>query len=120
MIDTFLIQLRAGGDGGGEAANPWGDPLVLIMIALLIGLIFFTFRRGQKMRKAQQEAHTNAVVGAEVLTAGGVVGTIVARDEDRQRITLEFSNGDRVDFLLGAVQQVITPAPGNEEPGENS
>ncbi|WP_300344799.1 preprotein translocase subunit YajC [Nesterenkonia sp.] len=111
MIDTFLTQILAGGAAGEPAG---GGLLLVVMFALLALLVFMTFRRNRKMRQAQQEAHSSAVIGAEVLTAGGVVGTVVARDEERQRVTLEFSNGDRVDFLLGAVQQVLTPAAGQQ------
>lgn len=89
---------------------------MLLMLGVLALLVFMTFRRGRKMRQAQQQAHTGAVIGAEVVTAGGVVGTVVARDEERQRITLEFSNGTRIDFLLAAVQQVTEPAPGQRGP----
>lgn len=111
VIDSSNFLFVAQGDGG-DAAGGFGDPLLLILMGMLALLIFFTFRRGRKMRQQQQEAHASAVVGAEVVMAGGVVGTVVSRDEEKQRVSLEFSNGDRVDFLLGAVQQVVTPAPG--------
>lgn len=111
VIDTHIFSIIAQGDGGSPAGGI-GDPLLLILLGMLGLLVFLTFRRGRKMRRQQQEAHSSAVVGAEVVMAGGVVGTIVARDEEQQRVTLEFSNGDRVDFLIGAVQQVLTQAPG--------
>lgn len=106
---TFLA------DETGEDFNPLTDPLLLVMFGLIALFMIFTLRRGRKMREAQRDAHSGAVVGAEVITAGGLVGTVVHRDEERQRITLEFSTGDRADFLLGAVQQVTEPAPG--QPG---
>lgn len=93
---------------------------MFVMLGMLALLIFMTFRRSRKARQSQQEAHTGAVVGAEVVTAGGMVGTIVSRDEETQRIVLEFSNGDRVDFLLVAVQQILTPAPGQQPTDETS
>lgn len=91
------------------------DPFLLIMIAILALFMLMTFRRGKKMRDAQTAAITGAVPGAEVVTAGGVVGTVVARDEEKQRVTLEFSGGDRVDFQLPAVQHVVTPAASPDE-----
>lgn len=80
------------------------------MLGLLVLFMVFTFRRGKKMRDQQQQAHAQATVGAEVVTAGGLVGTVVARDEEKQRLTLEFSSGNRADFLIGAVQQIVEPA----------
>lgn len=117
MIDTFLTQVQAGGEAGEPAG---GSILMFVMLGMLVLLVFMTFRRSRKARQAQQEAHSGALVGAEVVTAGGMVGTVVARDEERQRVVLEFSNGDRVDFLLVAVQQVLTPAPGHQQPTDET
>ncbi|WP_146341693.1 preprotein translocase subunit YajC [Nesterenkonia sp. NBAIMH1] len=104
-----LLTLLAG--NGDPAGNAAGDPFIWIMLGLLVLFMVFTFRRGKKMRDKQQQAHAQATVGAEVVTAGGLVGTVVHRDEERQRLTLEFSSGNRADFLLGAVQQITEPAP---------
>ncbi|GAB3844722.1 preprotein translocase subunit YajC [Nesterenkonia populi] len=106
-----LLTLIAENDGNGDpAGNVAGDPFIWIMLGLLVLFMVFTFRRGKKMRDQQQQAHAQATVGAEVVTAGGIVGTVVHRDEERQRLTLEFSSGNRADFLLGAVQQILEPA----------
>lgn len=117
MIDTFLTQIQAG-NAAGEPAG--GGILMIVMLGMLVLLVFMTFRRSRKARQAQQEAHAGALVGAEVVTAGGMVGTIVSRDEETQRVVLEFSNGDRVDFLLVAVQQILTPAPGQQQPSDEA
>lgn len=100
------MTLLAG--GGGEAAG--FDPFLLIMFAIMVIFVIVIMRRGKKMRDKQLDAMTGAVIGAEVLLAGGVVGTVISRDEERRRVTVEFSSGDRVDFLLQAVQQVLEPA----------
>ncbi|GAA1817732.1 preprotein translocase subunit YajC [Nesterenkonia flava] len=102
------------------APNPLGDPLLLILFGILVLFMVLTFRRGKKMRDEQNNARAGAVIGAEVVTAGGLVGTVVGRDEERQRITLEFSTGDRADFLIGAVQQIIQPAAGATDADETN
>ncbi len=104
-------QILAGGAGGEQAAF---NPIMLILFAILVLFMIMTFRRGKKMRNEQANARNGAVIGAEVVTAGGMVGTVVGRDEERQRVTLEFSNGDRVDFLLAAIQQVTEPTAAPE------
>ncbi|MGJ9371651.1 preprotein translocase subunit YajC [Nesterenkonia sp. CF4.4] len=108
----YYAQLSAA-EGGGD--RPALDPFLLIMIAILAVFMFLTFRRGKKMRDEQNKARGGAVVGAQVVTAGGMVGTVVSRDEEAQRVTLEFSSGDRVDFLIGAIQQVVEPAATTED-----
>lgn len=118
MIDTAfptpVLTILAG--GGGDAGE--GSSIFLIlMFGLLALFIFATWRRGRKMRDEARKANEGAVIGAEVVTAGGVVGRVVGRDDERQRITLEFSTGDRADFLLQAVQQITEPVePEIEEP----
>ncbi|MBE1513529.1 preprotein translocase subunit YajC [Nesterenkonia halotolerans] len=99
----------------GTGSAPGFDPLLLIMIAILVIFMVLTFRRGKKLRDEQSKARGGAVVGAQVVTAGGMVGTVVSRDEEAQRVTLEFSSGDRVDFLIGAIQQVVEPAATTED-----
>lgn len=103
-------------EGGGEAAAGGGNIFLLVLLGIMVLFMVMTFRRGKKMRDAQAAAVSGAVVGAEVMTAGGMIGTVVARDEERQRITLEFSSGDRADFQVGAVQHVIEPAVTPEDP----
>nr|WP_232532875.1 preprotein translocase subunit YajC [Nesterenkonia alkaliphila] len=86
------------------------------MFGILLLFIITTWRRSKKVRESAQQAHAGAVVGAEVVAGGGVVGRVVSRDEEKQRVTLEFSDGHRADFLLQAVVQVTEPAPGHQEP----
>lgn len=120
MIDSLTLHLFnaaadapvAGAEGGGDAGG--SAIFMLLMFGLLALFIFATWRRNRKMRQDVQQANEGAVIGAEVVTAGGIVGHVVSRDDERQRITLEFTGGDRMDFLLQAVQQIIEPAPGQE------
>ncbi|WP_157984032.1 preprotein translocase subunit YajC [Nesterenkonia muleiensis] len=112
MIDTALLTPHPALTvlAGGDAAGGEGTPIFMIlMFGLLALFIFATWRRSRKMREDVRKANEGAVLGAEVVTAGGIVGRVVHRDDERQRLTLEFSNGDRADFLLQAVQQIIEP-----------
>lgn len=114
----YTAQILASNGGGGGTAGL--DPFLLIMIAILVLFMVMTFRRGKKMRDAQASAISGALPGAEVVSAGGLVGTVVVRDEERQRVTLEFSSGDRADFQLTSIQHVVTPATAPEDPAAGS
>ncbi|RJN31284.1 preprotein translocase subunit YajC [Nesterenkonia natronophila] len=109
-LSTVTADVPIAGGEGGEAGG--SAIFMLLMFGLLAVFIFATWRRSRKMREDVRKANEGAVVGAEVVTAGGIVGHVVSRDDERQRITLEFSNGDRIDFLLQAVQQIVEPASG--------
>ncbi|WP_150462532.1 preprotein translocase subunit YajC [Nesterenkonia ebinurensis] len=125
MIDSLTLHLHtltraplAGGEGG-EAAGDGSAIFLILMFGILLLFVVTTWRRSKKMRADARQAHSNAVVGAEVVAGGGIVGRVVSRDEEKQRVTLEFSDGHRADFLLQAVHQVIEPAPGSQEPGND-
>jgi len=65
----FIILLQA-------AANPVASFLPLIAIVAIF--YFLVFMPMQKQKKAQAQMLADLQTGAEVLTTGGIVGTIVS------------------------------------------
>lgn len=125
MIDSLKLNLYSlaaeapadnGGNGEGEAQGGGSSIFLILMFGILLLFVITTWRRSKKVRENAQQAHAGAVVGAEVVAGGGMVGRVVSRDEEKQRVTLEFADGHRADFLLQAVVQVTEPAPGQQEP----
>lgn len=78
---TFIIaQEEGGGDGGGISA---GNYTLIIYIVLFIGIFYFLLiRPGQKQRKMHQELVQSIQKGDEVLTAGGLYGTVTKIADD--------------------------------------
>lgn len=63
-----------------------------LLIVIAFGAYYMLVVRPRKMKLRQQQAQQREFeVGTEVLTAGGLVGTVIAIDDDR--ITLETSVG---------------------------
>jgi preprotein translocase subunit YajC len=73
QIFAFMILLQA-------AANPVASFLPLIAIVAIF--YFLVFMPMQRQKKAQAQMLADLQAGAEVLTTGGIVGTIVNMSGD--------------------------------------
>lgn len=95
----ILAQQSSGGGG-----------LSLILILLPMGLIFyFGLIRPQQRRAKQQQALMRSVeVGDEIVTTGGVFGTITDIDEDDDVITVEIAPGTEIRMLRGGIGRRLT------------
>ena len=81
-----------------------GSPVIFIII-LAFGVIYLLFVRPQKKRQMQQKQMVDELrVGDEVLTAGGIYGTISAVDEDQ--VTVEIAPQTEVRVARRAIAGV--------------
>jgi preprotein translocase subunit YajC len=86
--------------------------IFIILIGFL--LIYLLFVRPQKRRQTKQQQMVSELrVGDEVLTAGGIYGTISRVDEDQ--VTVEIAPTIEVRVARRAIAGV-TPEPAEEEP----
>jgi len=79
-------------------------------LVLFIPLVLYVvFLRPQRRRvQAQRAALTGLVPGDEVVTAGGLIGTLIAHDEDRS--TVEVAPGVVLAFMPRAIVGRAEPA----------
>jgi preprotein translocase subunit YajC len=98
------------------ASSGGSSILFIIVIAFLV--LYLIVIRPQKKRQAQQQRMTNELnVGDEVLTAGGIYGTISRVDEDR--VTVEIAPKLEVQVARRAIAGVFTePEPETGEEAE--
>ena len=95
---------------------------ILIPIALLVALTYFVLVRPQRKRQQQQNQMVSQLEeGVEILTAGGVYGTVRSIREDE--LTVEIAPGTNVKLDKRAVAMVVPqeepqtlPAAADEEP----
>jgi preprotein translocase subunit YajC len=95
---------------------------ILIPIALLVALTYFVLVRPQRRRQQKQnEMVSQLEEGVEILTAGGVYGTVRSIREDE--LTVEIAPGTNVKLDKRAVAMVVPeeepealPAAADEEP----
>ncbi|MHB1444649.1 MAG: preprotein translocase subunit YajC [Acidimicrobiales bacterium] len=83
----------------------------LLILPLIFVIGYFLLVRPQQQQVRRQRALVSSLhVGAEVQTAGGIVGRII--DLDEQFVQLQVGPGTTITFIRSAVQQVLNPADG--------
>ncbi len=108
-FSSLLAQAR-GGQGSG---------LTSLLLLVLIGVFFyFLLIRPQQRRARQQRALIDSLdVGDEVMTIGGLYGTIRRLDEDR--VTLEVAPGVDLQYSKSAIARRLEAAQGYDEEAES-
>jgi preprotein translocase subunit YajC len=76
-FSLFLLQIGGATSPGGSFAT--GLIPIVLMIAIFYFLVFMPMRRQQSKQKEMIKALQN---GQTVLTSGGIIGTIVAVNDD--------------------------------------
>ena len=79
------------------------------MLAVLAVLVFFMFRNGRKRKKDQEALQATMVPGADVMTNFGMYGTIIAIDEEANKVELQISPGVVVEIHRQTIARVVEP-----------
>ena len=83
------------------------DPFTIIMLAVLAVLIFFMFRNSRKRQQEMRDLQSKVVPGAKVMTNFGVFGTILAIDDEENRVELESNPGTVLTVHRQTIARVI-------------
>lgn len=95
----------------------FSDPLSLVMFAAIAVIIFFMFRNGKKRQEQMRNLQNNMQPGVEVMMQSGIFGTIVAVDDEANRVTLKSGDSTFVAHR-NAIAQIVTPV--TEEVAESA
>ena len=87
QVLTILLQ-AAQGDGG--------VGMILMLVAMFAIMYFFMIRPQQKKQKEIQKFRNSIEKGQNVITAGGVYGTVRDIDEANNILILEVASGVRI------------------------
>lgn len=88
----------------------------LIILVAMFALLWLLFIRPQgRRRRAQQELLASIDVGDEVLTVGGLYGTVRSLG-DEDDLELEIAEGTRVRVARRAVATIVPPDDGLDDP----
>lgn len=90
---------------------------ILIILALMLGVMYVVMIRPQRQRQAdQQRSIETADVGDDVITTGGIYGTIV--DSEGDDVVVEIAQGVSVHMTRRAIAGVLPPEEEVEEEAE--
>jgi preprotein translocase subunit YajC len=103
------VYLAAASQGGGSSYS------LLIMMAILFGGMYFLMIRPQQKRRKEIEAMQSAIgPGDEIVTVGGLYGTVVEIDDEA--VTLEVAPGATNRYARGAIARVVNRATSPDDP----
>ena len=80
---------------------------IFLLPLLLVGLLWFMGAPQRKMRKEQAALMQSLAPGADVMTHGGLYGTVLEIDDDV--VVLETSPGVTMRWAKRAIATVVTP-----------
>ena len=100
---TYL-DTTAAGDTPANASNPWLMPVLLVV---MVAVFYFVMIRPQKKQEKQiAEMRDSLAVGDEVVTIGGIIGTVLIIKEDK--IMIETGNDrTKLTILRSSVKTVL-------------
>lgn len=86
-------------------AQKGGDmtSMILMMVALFAIMYFFMIRPQNKKQKEIQKFRNSLQAGQDVVTIGGIRGTIRSIDEIENTVTLEVATGTKIVFEKSAI-----------------
>lgn len=111
-----MIQILA------QSSGSSGSALGLLLPLLLMGGVFyFLLIRPNRNRQRQQQSLVDSIrVGDEVMTMGGMFGTVKEIDDENDTVLLEIAPGTDVRMMRKAIAQRLTEDEGEDEGAEGS
>lgn len=101
MNDVAMAAFAAPREGGSGTLI-----FVIQMVAIFAIFYFLLIRPQRKEQERHQEMVDSLEKGHEVITAGGIVGTVIHVDEDR--LTVRTGDNTRITIQRSKVSQVLS------------
>lgn len=95
------ILLNAAQQGGGYS-------MIIMMVVLFAVMYFFMIRPQNKKQKEIQKFRDALTVGQDIVTIGGIHGTIKNINAEEGTVTLEVATGVKIVFAKEAINPVAT------------
>ena len=86
---------------------------MIIMFVVMAGLIFYMNRTQKKQAQKRMESLNKLQKGYEVITIGGLYGTVDEVDTDKRTVVLDV-DGVYLTFELTAIKTVLPQAEASE------
>jgi preprotein translocase subunit YajC len=113
----IVLFAEAQGSGGGGLSS------LLLIVGVFVLIYFMMIRPQQKRRRDVQNMQSTMGPGDEIITVGGLYGTI--REMDDESVLLEIAPGVTARYAKAAIGKVnqkaaVTEDAAAEEPSEDS
>jgi len=80
MSFQWLNMFAGGGTGTDSKSSP---TMMIVMLVLMVGVMYFTMIRPQRKRQKEEQAmRDNISIGDEITSIGGIMGRVVTVKED--------------------------------------
>lgn len=100
-MNAIVLQAAQGQQGSGMN-------MIIMMVVLFAIVYFFMIRPQNKKQKEIQKFRNALTVGQDVVTIGGIHGTVKAINEDEGTVTLEVATGVKITFAKEAINPIAT------------
>ncbi|MGN0086758.1 MAG: preprotein translocase subunit YajC [Alloprevotella sp.] len=94
---NFISLLQAAQQGGGSMS------FIIMMVALFAVMYFFMIRPQNKKQKELQNYRNSLTPGQEVVTIGGIYGTVKSIDESSRTLVLRVGTGVELKMSIDAI-----------------
>lgn len=100
-----------------ESTQAGSSLLSFLPLILIIAAVYFLMIRPQSKRRREALAMQKQIgPGDEIVTVGGLYGTVTAVDDEA--VTLEISPGVTARYARGAIARVLTSKATEDEPAD--
>jgi len=85
------------------------SPIVLFgayAVIMFVAMYVFVYIPNKKKQKNMQALHSSIAPGDEVVTIGGIVGTVVRKDGDYVTLMVDKEKETTMQFVLYAISQI--------------
>ena len=96
-----------------NSSSPFGDNFFMMLMLLLVGMIVFSFFGGRKQKKKRAAMLEALKKHDQVLTRGGVFGSVIEIKSDRVVLKVDESSNTRITVHRDSIEQVTAETAGN-------
>lgn len=101
-MNTIILE------AAGQQGSGWS--MIIMMVAMFAIVYFFMIRPQNKKQKEIQKFRSALAVGQDVITIGGIYGTVKSIDETANTVTLEVATGVKITVTTSAINPVAPEA----------
>jgi preprotein translocase subunit YajC len=83
--------------------------ILIVLAAVALGMWWFIARPQKQKQQALQQAVQAADPGTEIITLGGIYGTVIENDPEETSIIIEIAEGVEMRIARRAIANVVPP-----------